>query len=319
MEKKRLGNSDIEITRMGVGAWAMGGGGWAFAWGPQDDRQSIAAIHAALDRGVNWIDTAAVYGLGHSEEVVAKALEGRSKRPYIFTKCERIWNEQGEIGGRLKADSIRRECEASLRRLKVDRIDLYQIHWPLPDEDVEEGWTTMAKLKEEGKVRWIGVSNFNAEQMERCRKIAPITSLQPPYSAVSPEIEHDMLPYCQGHGIGVIVYSPMKSGLLTGKMTRERVANLPQDDFRKRAPAFQEPQLSRNLELAGLMGRIGQRHGVNAGVVAIAWTLRHPAVTAAIVGMRSAEQANEVLAALDFRLGAEEIAEIERFRKGVAA
>jgi aryl-alcohol dehydrogenase-like predicted oxidoreductase len=319
MEKKRLGNSDIEITRMGVGAWAMGGGGWAFAWGPQDDRQSIAAIHAALDRGVNWIDTAAVYGLGHSEEVVAKALEGRSKRPYIFTKCERIWNEQGEIGGRLKADSIRRECEASLRRLKADRIDLYQIHWPLPDEDVEEGWTTMAKLKEEGKVRWIGVSNFNAEQMERCRKIAPITSLQPPYSAVSPEIEHDMLPYCQGHGIGVIVYSPMKSGLLTGKMTRERVANLPQDDFRKRAPAFQEPQLSRNLELAGLMGRIGQRHGVNAGVVAIAWTLRHPAVTAAIVGMRSAEQANEVLAALDFRLGAEEIAEIERFRKGVAA
>jgi aryl-alcohol dehydrogenase-like predicted oxidoreductase len=319
MEKKRLGNSDIEITRMGVGAWAMGGGGWAFAWGPQDDRQSIAAIHAALDRGVNWIDTAAVYGLGHSEDVVAKALEGRSKRPYIFTKCERIWNEQGEIGGRLKADSIRRECEASLRRLKADRIDLYQIHWPLPDEDVEEGWTTMAKLKEEGKVRWIGVSNFNAEQMERCRKIAPITSLQPPYSAVSPEIEHDMLPYCQGHGIGVIVYSPMKSGLLTGKMTRERVANLPQDDFRKRAPAFQEPQLSRNLELAGLMGRIGQRHGVNAGVVAIAWTLRHPAVTAAIVGMRSAEQANEVLAALDFRLGAEEIAEIERFRKGVAA
>ncbi len=319
MEKRRLGNSDLDITRVGVGAWAMGGGGWAFAWGPQDDEQSIAAIHAALDRGVNWIDTAAVYGLGHSEEVVAKAIEGRSERPYVFTKCERTWNEKGEIRGWLKEDSIRRECEASLRRLKLERIDLYQIHWPQPEEDIEEGWSAMAKLQKEGKVRWIGVSNFNVQQMERCRKIAPITSLQPPYSAVSPEAEQDLLPYCQQHGIGVIVYSPMKSGLLTGKMTKERVANLPQDDFRKRAPAFQEPQLSRNLELASLMERIGKRHGVPAGVVAIAWTLRHPAVTAAIVGMRSAEQAGEVLAALEFRLSPNEVAEIEQFVKGVAA
>jgi len=310
MEKRRLGNSDLDITRVGVGAWAMGGGGWAFAWGPQDDEQSIAAIHAALDRGVNWIDTAAVYGLGHSEEVVAKALEGRRERPYVFTKCERVWNEKGEIRGSLMEDSIRRECEASLRRLKVERIDLYQIHWPEPGEDLEEGWATMAKLQKEGKVRWIGVSNFNVEQLERCRRIAPITSLQPPYSAVSPEIEQNLLPYCQERGIGVIVYSPMKSGLLAGKMTRERLANLPEDDFRKRAPAFQEPRLSRNLELAGLMARIGQRHGVSAGVVAVAWTLRHPAVTAAIVGMRSAEQAAEVLAALDFRLSPEEAAEI---------
>lgn len=319
MEKRRLGNSDLEITRVGVGAWAMGGGGWAFAWGPQDDRESIAAIHAALDRGVNWIDTAAVYGLGHSEEVVAKALEGRSARPYVFTKCERLWNERGEIRPSLKADSIRRECEASLRRLKAERIDLYQVHWPQPDEDVEEGWSTLVRLREEGKVRWIGVSNFNPQQMERCRRIAPVTSLQPPYSAVSPEIEEDILPYCEQHGIGVIVYSPMKSGLLAGRMTRERVANLPQDDFRRRAAAFQEPQFSRNLELAGLMGRVGARRGVTAGVVAIAWTLRHPAVSGAIVGMRSPEQAGEVLSALEFRLDAEEIAEIDRFLKGVAA
>jgi aryl-alcohol dehydrogenase-like predicted oxidoreductase len=310
MQKKRLGNSDMELTSIGVGAWAMGGGGWAFAWGPQDDDQSIAAIHTALDGGVNWIDTAAVYGLGHSEEVVARALEGRSNRPYVFTKCERIWNEKREIQKSLKADSIRRECEASLRRLKVDAIDLYQIHWPEPGEDIEEGWGAMAKLKQEGKVRWIGVSNFNKAQMERCRKIAPITSLQPPYSAVSPEVEVEALPYCLEHEIGVIVYSPMKSGLLTGAMTRERVAGFPEDDFRKRALAFQEPNLTKNLALADEMKEIGARHGRSAGEVAIAWTLRHPAVTAAIVGMRSAEQARGVLGALEFRLTDNEAAEL---------
>jgi aryl-alcohol dehydrogenase-like predicted oxidoreductase len=319
MQKKRLGNSDMELTPVGVGAWAMGGSGWAFAWGPQDDDESIAAIHEALDRGVNWIDTAAVYGLGHSEEVVARALQGRSNRPYVFTKCERRWNENREIYKSLKADSIRSECESSLRRLKVDVIDLYQIHWPEPDEDVEEGWSTLAKLQQEGKVRWIGVSNFNAQQMERCRKIAPITSLQPPYSAISPEVEAEALPYCQQHNIGVIVYSPMKSGLLTGKMTKERVAALPPDDFRKRTLNFQEPHLSRNLELADLMRRIGERHGRLAGEVAIAWTLRYPAVTAAIVGMRSAEQARGILGALDFRLSDEEVAEIDRFRAELAA
>jgi len=259
------------------------------------------------------IDTAAVYGLGHSEEIVARALDGRP-RPYVFTKCERAWDEQGRIAGRLKAESVRRECEDSLRRLKTDAIDLYQIHWPEPDADVEEGWTEMARLKEEGKVRWIGVSNFNVAQMERCRKIAPITSLQPPYSAISPEVEAEILPHCLKQGMGVIAYSPMKSGLLAGTMTRERVAAFPQDDFRGRAPAFQEPQLSRNLELAELMRRIGACHGRTPGEVAIAWVLRNPAVTAAIVGTRSAEQVQGVAGALEFRLTAGEIAEIEEFR-----
>ena len=314
MQKKRLGTSDLEITPLGIGAWAMGGGGWAFGWGPQDDRESIEAIHAALDHGINWIDTAAVYGLGHSEEVVARSLEGRNPRPYVFTKCERIWNERREIGKSLKEDSIRREVEASLRRLKVDVIDLYQIHWPEPDEEIEEGWTTMAKLKQEGKVRYIGVSNFNASQMRRAQAIAPITSLQPPYSLISPEIEESILPYAEANHIGVIVYSPMKSGLLSGTMTRERVAALPGDDFRKRVPNFQEPLLSRNLELAALLAEIGKRHGQTAGEAAIAWTLRHPAVTAAIVGMRSAKQVEGIIGAADFRLTADELAEIDRFR-----
>ena len=314
MTKKRLGNSDLELTPIGVGAWAMGGGGWKFGWGPQDDSESIAAIHAALDHGVNWIDTAAIYGLGHSEETVARALEGRTNRPYVFTKCERVWDDKGEITGSLKAESIRRECEASLRRLRVDIIDLYQIHWPMPEADIEEGWGAVAKLKEEGKVRWIGVSNFNTAQMERVRGIAPITSLQPPFSAISPEVAGEQLPYCAQHGIGVIVYSPMKSGLLTGAMTKERVANFPSDDFRRNALNFQEPHLSKNLKLADLMKAIGARHGVSAGVVAIAWTLNNPAVTAAIVGMRSAKQVEGVIAAMEFRLSADELAEIEAWR-----
>jgi aryl-alcohol dehydrogenase-like predicted oxidoreductase len=314
MEKRRLGNSDLAITPLGIGAWAMGGGGWAFAWGPQDDQESVAAIHAALDRGLNWIDTAAVYGLGHSEEVVARALEGRSNRPYVFTKCERIWNEKGEIAKSLKRDSIRREVEASLRRLRVDVIDLYQIHWPEPDEQVEEGWTAMAELKQEGKVRWIGVSNFSAAQLKRAQAIAPITSLQPPYSLISPEIEAEVLPYTAEHNIGVIAYSPMKSGLLSGRMSRERVEQMPSDDFRRRAIAFQEPNLTRNLALQEKLREIGQRHGRSAGEAAIAWVLRHPAVTAAIVGMRSAEQVEGVIGAAGWRLTPEEVAEIDLFR-----
>jgi aryl-alcohol dehydrogenase-like predicted oxidoreductase len=316
MQTKRLGNSDMEITPIGIGAWAMGGGGWAFAWGPQDDDESVAAIDAALDAGLNWIDTAAVYGLGHSEEVVARALKGRSRRPFVFTKCERVWDEHGKISGSLKADSIRREVEASLRRLQLEVIDLYQIHWPEPPEDVEEGWHTLAQLRQEGKVRWIGVSNFNADHLRRAQAIAPMTSLQPPYSIISPEIEQDILPYTQANRIGVIVYSPMKSGLLSGAMTRERIAAMPADDFRRRTPHFQEPRLTRNLELAELLRGIGQRHGRTPGEVAIAWTLRHPAVTAAIVGMRSAKQVEGVIGAAEFRLSAEEVEEIAAFMRG---
>lgn len=311
MQTRQLGNSDLHITPIGIGAWAMGGSGWMFAWGPQDDDESIAAIHAGLDAGLNWIDTAAVYGLGHSEEVVAKALAGMSHKPSVFTKCARIWGEDRQIGKSLKADSVRRECEASLRRLKLDVIDLYQMHWPEPDEDLEEGWATLAKLKEEGKVRWIGVSNFNVSQLQRAQAIAPVTSLQPPYSLVRRDIEAELLPFVAPQNIGVIVYSPMGAGLLTGAMTPERVANFPEDDWRRRNPHFQEPHLARNLQLVETLRAIGQRHGRTPGEVAIAWTLRNPAVTGAIVGMRNAPQVEGIIGAGEFRLSAEEIAEIE--------
>jgi aryl-alcohol dehydrogenase-like predicted oxidoreductase len=310
--KRRLGNSDLDISILGVGAWAMGGGGWAFSWGPQDDADSIASIRAALDAGINWIDTAAVYGLGHSEEVVAKALEGVSPRPYVFTKCARIWNEERQIGKSLKRDSVRRECEASLRRLNVDVIDLYQMHWPEPDEDVEEGWSTLQELKQEGKIRWAGVSNFNAAQLARAQAIAPVTSLQPPYSIVQPEIAAEGLPYCMANGIGVISYAPMKSGLLTGKMTRERLASLPADDFRHRNPFFQEPLFSKSMALVEVLRTIGARHGRTPGEVAIAWVLRHPAVTGAIVGIRTPEQLKGTIGAAWFSLSDDEAEEINR-------
>jgi len=313
VETRKLGRTDLSITPTGFGAWAIGGGGWTFGWGSQDDEQSIAAIHRALDLGINWIDTAAVYGLGHSEEVVAKALKGRSSRPYVFTKCSLVWDEQGKISNSLKADSIRQEAENSLRRLGVDVIDLYQIHWPNPEADIEEGWRTMAELKAEGKVRYIGVSNFNVEQMRRVQAIAPIDSLQPPYSLVRPEAGDEILPFCRQQSIGVIVYAPMMSGLLTGKMTRERIANMEQDDWRRRSPEFQELRLSRNLVLVEKLREIGNRHGVTPGVVAIAWTLRNPAVTGAIVGGRRPEQVEETVKASDFRLSDAEVAELETF------
>jgi aryl-alcohol dehydrogenase-like predicted oxidoreductase len=319
MQTKKLGASDLEITPLGVGAWAMGGGGWQFAWGAQDDDESIAAIHAALDKGINWIDTAAIYGLGHSEEVVGRALQGRSNKPLVFTKCGIVWDQRREPSRTIQPESIRKEVEQSLERLKLDVIDLYQIHWPEPDNLVEAAWTMMAKLKEQGKVRYIGVSNFNVDQMRRAQAIAPITSLQPPYSIISPDIEKEILPYAQSNNIGVIVYSPMKSGLLTGAMTRDRIAAMPEDDFRKRTPNFNEPLLTRNLELAGLLATIGRRHGRTAGEIAIAWTLRRPAVTGAIVGMRSAKQVDGVIGAADFRLSTEEIAEIEQFHSSSAA
>lgn len=313
MQTKQLGNSDLHITPIGYGAWAIGGGNWEFGWGPQEDEESMAAIHRALDLGINWIDTAAIYGLGHSEEVVAKVLKERSDRPYVFTKCSMIWNDKGEISRSLKADSLRQELEASLRRLQVDVIDLYQIHWPNPAEDIEEGWTTLAQFQQEGKVRYIGVSNFSVEQMRRAEAIAPITSLQPPYSLVKPAVEQEILPFCQAHQLGVIVYAPMQSGLLTGAMTPERVASMPDNDWRKRNSEFQEPRLSRNLKLVELLRQVGQPYGRSPGEVAIAWTLRHPAVTAAIVGGRNAKQVEGTIGAADFRLNEAEIQTIDTF------
>lgn len=310
MNTKKLGNSDLEIAPVGFGAWAIGGSGWEFAWGDQDDKASVAAIHRGLELGVNWIDTAAVYGMGHSEEVVARALKTWSgPSPYVFTKCGLLGDEQGYVHRNLKAASIRRECENSLRRLKVNAIDLYQIHWP--SEDLEEGWEEMARLQKEGKVRWIGVSNFDADQLGRAERIAEITSLQPPYSLIRREIETEILPYCQSHGIGVIVYSPMQSGLLTGAMTRERVAKLPESDWRSRDPEFREPKLSENLALVERLRKVGEKYGRPPGQVAVAWVLRNPAVTAAIVGARNAQQVEKNVGAAELQLTDDDVAEIE--------
>jgi aryl-alcohol dehydrogenase-like predicted oxidoreductase len=310
---RTLGNSDLKLTPIGFGAWAIGGGNWEFAWGPQDDNESIAAIHRALGLGVNWVDTAAIYGLGHSEEIVARALKTTSHKPYVFTKSSMRWHADRSIYRSLKAASLQEELDGSLRRLGRDTIDLYQIHWPNPENEIEEGWETLARFQKQGKVRWIGVSNFNVEQMKRIQKIAPITSLQPPYSMLRRGIEKDVLPFAQANNIGVINYSPMLSGLLTGKMTAERVAQLPADDWRRRAPEFNEPRLSRNLKLVEHLREIGNQHGVAPGVVAVAWTLHHPAITAAIVGGRSAEQAEGIAPALTFRLSEPEYKQINAF------
>ncbi|HTZ96534.1 MAG TPA: aldo/keto reductase [Terriglobales bacterium] len=322
MQTRQLGNSNLTITPVGFGAWAIGGSGWAFAWGAQNDDDSISAIHRALDLGVNWIDTAAVYGLGHSEEMVARALKGWSgTKPYIFTKCGLRWDDKGNELKILSAASVREEIENSLRRLAIDVVDLYQIHWP-PEPDspkLEEAWSTMADLKREGKVRWIGVSNFSVQQMRRAKAIAPITSLQPPYSLINRAVEEDILPYCLREGIGVIVYSPMASGLLTGAMTRERAAKLPKDDWRRTDPEFNEPRLTRNLELVERLREIAKRHSRSPGEVAIAWTLRNPAATGAIVGARSARQAEGVMRATEIRLSDKEVSEIEEFFEETAA
>jgi aryl-alcohol dehydrogenase-like predicted oxidoreductase len=316
MKTRKLGNSDLHITPVGYGAWAIGGAGWQFAWGSQDDNDSIAAIHRALELGVNWIDTAAVYGLGHSEEVVARALKTWSgPRPYVFTKCGLRWEPDGNVRKVLNADSIRHEVEDSLRRLSVEVIDLYQIHWP-PDPDsaeLEEGWSTLASLQRQGKVRWIGVSNFSVQQLRRAQGVASITSLQPRYSLVHREVEDQVLPYCRQQNIGVIVYSPMASGLLTGAMTRDRAAKLSADDWRKTHPDFTEPDLSRNLALVERLQQIARRYNRSAGEVAIAWTLHNAAVTGAIVGARNARQAEGVMRAGELRLTDEDVSEIETF------
>ena len=321
MRTRRLGHSDLDITVIGFGAWAIGGGDWIFGWGPQDDAESVAAIRRAVDLGINWIDTAAVYGLGHSEEVVARAVAEipSSRRPYVFTKSSLVWNDRRETSHSLRAESIRGEVEGSLRRLGVDTIDLYQIHWPRWGNSpagwdpgtVEEGWQAMADLKQAGKVRHIGVSNFTADDLARAQAIAPVTSVQPPYSLLRRDIERDVLPWCLAHGTGVIVYSPMQSGLLTGAMTRERFAALPDNDWRKRGKYFQEPYFTQALALVDRLGAVGARHGRSPGEVAIAWTLRHPAVTGAIVGARRPAQLDGIVGAADLELSDEEVRQLE--------
>ena len=312
MRTVTFGRTGLEITRVGFGAWAIGGSNWEFGWGEQDDGESVAAIRRALALGVDWIDTAAQYGLGHSEEVVRRAVEGVDARPLLFTKGGQPEGPNRTSYQSLKRDSLRRECEGSIERLGVEAIDLYQIHWPIPDEEVEEGWSALAELKAEGLVRHIGASNFSVEQLERAEAIAPVEALQPPYSLLDREAEAEVLPYCEEHGIGVIVYSPMSSGLLTGRMTRERIESLPADDWRRQSARFREPELSRGLEVVGRVNAVAERHGVSPGAVAVAWTLRHPAVDGAIVGFRRPDQVDPIVAAAGLELSDGDIAEIEQ-------
>ncbi len=307
MKKRMLGQTGFEISVVGFGAWAIGGGGWEWGWGPQDDTDSIAAIHAAVDVGVNWIDTAPIYGFGRSEEVVGRALKELPEKPLVFTKCG-LEGRDGDGVSELKAETVQRQCEDSLRRLGVEAIDLLQIHWPDPEEDIEEGWAACVTLLAAGKVRHIGVSNFDVGQLERINPLAPVETLQPPYSLVNRAIEAEILPYCAGNEIGVLAYSPMASGLLTGSFSAERVASLPADDFRSHVSRFQEPQLSRNLAAAERLRQVGERHGVSAGAAAVAWTLRDPVVSGAIVGFRRAEQVASIAAAGDLELSSEDIA-----------
>jgi aryl-alcohol dehydrogenase-like predicted oxidoreductase len=313
MNLKKLGNSDLAITPIGFGAWAIGGNGWEFGWGAQDDADSVAAIHRALELGVNWIDTAAIYGFGHSEKVVAKALKSwKGQRPYVFTKCGMVAREDGSVDYCIKPDYIIAECEASLKRLETDVIDLYQIHWPSDDiGEIEAAWQAMNKLRQDGKVRWVGVSNFSVQELQEAQKVAPVTSLQPPYSLINREVEHQILPYCLQQSIGTIVYSPMGSGLLTGAMTRERIEKLPDDDWRAKKPPFQEPQLTRNLAIAATLKQIGERRNLSAGQIAIAWTLHNVAVSGAIVGARNPGQVDGVMSVMDLSLSKDEVFEIE--------
>ena len=312
MQKRQLGSSALEITTLGLGAWAIGGR-WEWGWGSQEDVDSIRTIHRALERGINWIDTAPVYGLGHSEEVVARALRETSYRPHVFTKCGLVWNDKGHVSHRLKRDSVEQEVDDSRRRLGLDVLDLYQVHWPNPDEDIEEACEALAAAQARGKIRYVGVSNFSVEQLERVRPLAEITSLQPPYSLAFPEVDQEILPYCIEHGIGAINYSPMASGLLSGGMTRERIAEMPDDDWRKKHRRFKDPELSRYLKLADMLAEMGAGRGRTAGEVAIAWTLQNPAITGAIVGMRKPEQVDGVIGAAEIELTGDENRAIRRF------
>jgi aryl-alcohol dehydrogenase-like predicted oxidoreductase len=310
LKTAQLGTTGMEITRVGFGAWAIGGGGWEFGWGPQEDEESIAAIHHALEQGINWIDTAAAYGFGHSEQIVGRALEGVSERPYVFTKASLLEGPGRRVVHNLGRDSIMREAEASLKRLGVEAIDLYQIHWPNPEPDIEEGWSALAELKQQGLVRHIGVSNFDVQQLRRIQQIAPVETLQPEYSLVTRDAERDILPFAEREQIGVIVYSPMGSGLLSGGMTRERIENFPDDDWRGRDPRFQEPLLSRHLALVERLKAVAARHDTTPGAVAVAWTLCNPAVDGAIVGFRRPDQVDPILAAAGLELSTKDLDEI---------
>jgi aryl-alcohol dehydrogenase-like predicted oxidoreductase len=313
LQTTELGSTGLDITRIGFGAWAIGGGGWEFGWGAQEDDESISAIHHAIERGINWIDTAAAYGFGRSERIVGRALEAipDGERPYVFTKASLLEGPGRRVEHSLKRDSILREAHASLARLGVDAIDLYQIHWPIPDADIEEGWAAFAELKEQGLVRHIGVSNFDIDQLRRIQQIAPVETLQPQYSLIERDVERDILPFAQREGIGVIVYSPMGSGMLSGAMTAERIANLADDDWRKRDPRFLEPQLSRNLELVERLTQVSERHESTPGAVAVAWALQHPAVDGAIVGFRRPDQVDGLIDAAHLQLGDDDVFTIE--------
>jgi aryl-alcohol dehydrogenase-like predicted oxidoreductase len=311
MKTRKLGYTDVELTTVGLGTWAIGGPGWEYSWGPQDDDEAVAGILAGLDEGINWIDTAAIYGLGHSEELVGKALKQTSYEPSVATKCSLLYDRQGNIEHCLKAESVRQECHASLKRLGIDVIDLWQIHWPVPDEDIERGWEEMAKLVEEGKVRYIGVSNFSVEQIKRVQKIHAVASLQPPYSMICRDVEDELLGFCVENDIGVVAYSPMQRGLLTGKFSPERLAGLAPDDQRRRSPEFQEPQFTINLQLVDQLKPIAERNGKTLAQLSIAWVLRRPEVTAAIVGVRRPDQIAETAPAGDWELSAEDIKQID--------
>jgi aryl-alcohol dehydrogenase-like predicted oxidoreductase len=314
MQTRKLGFTDLHLTRVGFGAWAIGGGHWEFGWGPQEDADSVKAIHTAIDIGINWIDTAAAYGLGHSEEVVAKAIQGKRESVIIATKCGLVWENprQGKVSNRLKAWSVRKEAEDSLRRLNVEAIDLYQIHWPVPDEDIEEGWGEISKLVKEGKVRYAGVSNFSVSQLKRVQPIHPVASLQPPYNMFERDFEDDLLEYCREHNIGGVAYSPMASGFLTGKYTREKIKALPKDDWRvSKNDHFQEPELSTNLNAVEKLNKIAAQHQRSLGELAVAWVLRNPEVTSAIVGARRPDQIAQIAPAGDWELDEDTIEEIE--------
>ena len=312
MRKRRLGFTDLELTTVGLGTWAIGGP-WDFGWGPQDDAASVATIHRALDLGINWMDTAPAYGLGHSEEIVGKAIRGRRDDVIVATKCGLVWDSPStrSVESRLKAASVRKEAEASLRRLQVDVIDLYQIHWPNPDVDLEEAWEEIARLVEEGKVRYAGVSNFSVEQIERARRIHPVASLQPPYSMVQRSVERDLLNYCLENEIGVVVYSPMQAGLLTGKFSRDLFAALPEDDWRRKNSQFQDPDFSATLALVDQLRPVAERAGRSLAELAIAWVLRRPAVTSAIVGARRPDQIEQTFDAGNWQLTSAQVDTIE--------